>query len=110
MSAYAVIKSGGKQHRVVVGEYLKVELLKAATGDSITDNEVLMVVDGDKIQIGVTPLEFRAEEKTVQPEKIGEPARRELRAVFRVIPGASPQPSPSETVRIALPELPQAKV
>ncbi len=52
MSAYAVIKSGGKQHRVVVGEYLKVELLKAATGDSITDSEVLMVVDGDKIQIG----------------------------------------------------------
>ena len=26
---YAVIKSGGKQHRVSVGETLKVELLKA---------------------------------------------------------------------------------
>ncbi len=52
MSAYAVIQSGGKQHRVSVGEYLKVELLKAETGASITDENVLMVVDGDNIQIG----------------------------------------------------------
>jgi large subunit ribosomal protein L21 len=52
MSAYAVIQSGGKQHRVTVGEYLKVELLKAETGASITDDQVLMVVDGDNIQIG----------------------------------------------------------
>ena len=28
---YAVIQSGGKQHRVVEGETLKVELLKAET-------------------------------------------------------------------------------
>src|SRR5690606_42048286 len=31
---YAVIQSGGKQHRVVEGETLKVELLKAETGRS----------------------------------------------------------------------------
>jgi len=52
MSAYAVIQSGGKQHRVTVGEYLKVELLRAETGASLTDEAVLMVVDGDNIQIG----------------------------------------------------------
>jgi len=40
---YAVIQSGGKQHRVVEGETLKVELLKAETGATIT---------GDNIQIG----------------------------------------------------------
>ena len=49
---YAVIKSGGKQHRVTVGETLKVELLKAEGGASITVEEVLMVVNGSEIKIG----------------------------------------------------------
>lgn len=49
---YAVIKSGGKQHRVSVDESLKVELLKAEAGETITIDDVLMVVDGDSIQIG----------------------------------------------------------
>jgi len=49
---YAVIQSGGKQHRVIVGERLKVELLKAETGEALNFAEVLMVVDGDNIQIG----------------------------------------------------------
>jgi large subunit ribosomal protein L21 len=49
---YAVIQSGGKQHRVVVGETLKVELLKAETGSTLTFNDVLMVVNGESIQIG----------------------------------------------------------
>ena len=49
---YAVIKSGGKQHRVTVGETLKVELLKAEVGASITVEEVLMVANGSEIKIG----------------------------------------------------------
>lgn len=49
---YAVIQSGGKQHRVSVGERLKVELLKADTGSSHTVNDVLMVVDGATVSIG----------------------------------------------------------
>ncbi len=49
---YAVIQSGGKQHRVVEGETLKVELLKAETGSTITFDDVLMVVNGESIQIG----------------------------------------------------------
>ena len=32
---YAVIKTGGKQHRVVVDELLKVELLKAEKGKQL---------------------------------------------------------------------------
>ena len=52
---YAVIKSGGKQHRVVEGETLKVELLKAEPGQTITLEDVLMVVNGNDIKIG-TPV------------------------------------------------------
>lgn len=49
---YAVIKSGGKQHRVVEGERLKVELLALEPGQVITFEDVLMVVNGDSIQVG----------------------------------------------------------
>ena len=49
---YAVIKSGGKQHRVSVGETLKVELLKAEVGASLNIEDVLMVVNGADVKIG----------------------------------------------------------
>ena len=49
---YAVIKTGGKQHRVVEGETLKVEKIEVATGDTIQFDEVLLVAAGDDINIG----------------------------------------------------------
>ncbi|WP_323847355.1 50S ribosomal protein L21 [Microbulbifer magnicolonia] len=49
---YAVIESGGKQHRVEEGEVLRLEKLEVATGETIDFDKVLMVVDGDKINIG----------------------------------------------------------
>lgn len=52
---YAVIKSGGKQHRVVEGEVLRLEKIEAATGETIQFDEVLLVADGETVNIG-TPL------------------------------------------------------
>lgn len=49
---YAVIKTGGKQYRVVAGERLKVEKLVADVGSTVTLDKVLMVTDGDNITIG----------------------------------------------------------
>ncbi len=49
---YAVIKSGGKQHRVVEGETLKLEKIEVATGETITFDEVLMVGEGESVNIG----------------------------------------------------------
>ena len=49
---YAVIESGGKQHRVVEGETLRLEKLDAATGDSIDFDRVLMVGEGDSVKVG----------------------------------------------------------
>jgi large subunit ribosomal protein L21 len=49
---YAVIKTGGKQYRVVPGERLKVEKLETEVGGTVTLNQVLMVSDGDKVTIG----------------------------------------------------------
>ena len=49
---YAVIKTGGKQYRVSEGETLKVEKLEVEPGKKVTFDEVLMIADGDKVQVG----------------------------------------------------------
>jgi large subunit ribosomal protein L21 len=47
----AVIATGGKQYLVREGEELNVELLK--TGDKSVSFEPLLVIDGEKISVGV---------------------------------------------------------
>jgi large subunit ribosomal protein L21 len=51
---YAVIESGGKQHRVIEGETLKLEKIEVPTGDTIEFDRVLMI-GGTGVKIG-TPL------------------------------------------------------
>ncbi|MBV1775267.1 50S ribosomal protein L21 [Burkholderiaceae bacterium DAT-1] len=52
---YAVIKTGGKQYKVAIGEKLKVEQIAADIDSQIVLNEVLMVVDGEAVSVG-TPV------------------------------------------------------
>jgi large subunit ribosomal protein L21 len=49
---YAIFESGGKQHRVVVGETLKLEKIEFATGGAVEFNKVYLVANGDNIRIG----------------------------------------------------------
>ncbi len=49
---FAVIKSGGKQHRVTPGERLKVEKIDAEPGSQIEIDEVLLVGDGERVSLG----------------------------------------------------------
>lgn len=49
---YAVIVTGGKQYKVAEGEYLKVEKLEVPTGETITLDQVLLIADGEKVNIG----------------------------------------------------------
>jgi large subunit ribosomal protein L21 len=51
-SMYAVIVTGGKQYKVAEGEFLKVEKLEVATGESISFDRVLLVGNGDDVKIG----------------------------------------------------------
>jgi large subunit ribosomal protein L21 len=52
---YAVVKTGGKQYRVSAGEKLRIEQIPADVGAEIVLNEVLLVANGDDLQMG-TPL------------------------------------------------------
>lgn len=49
---YAVITSGGKQYRVEPGVSLKLEKMTADVGSAVNLDQVLMIVDGDKITVG----------------------------------------------------------
>ena len=49
---YAVIEAGGKQHRVVEGEVIRVEKIEAETGSTIDFDRVLMVGEGESIKVG----------------------------------------------------------
>ncbi len=49
---FAVFESGGKQHRVVEGEVVRLERLDGAPGDNVVFDRVLMIAEGDDIAIG----------------------------------------------------------
>ena len=54
-SVYAIITSGGKQHRVKVGQRHKFELVTGNEGDSV-EFDVLMIGNGDDIKIDAPSL------------------------------------------------------
>ena len=49
---YAVVKTGGKQYRVAKDDKILVERLEGEAGSSIQLDNVMMVVDGDKVTVG----------------------------------------------------------
>jgi len=76
MAKFAVIKTGGKQYRVKVGDKLKVEKLAAEAGGTVTFGEVLLAADGDRVEIG-TP--------TVAGAKVEAKVLRQLRDEKKII-------------------------
>ena len=51
-TAYAIISTGGKQHRVKLGKKYRIEKLEGEPGQSVELTNVILTGDGDKIQIG----------------------------------------------------------
>ncbi len=49
---YAVIQTGGKQYRVEPGRTLRVEKLEGEAGSQISFDNVLLVANGDTINVG----------------------------------------------------------
>ncbi|MEM7078145.1 MAG: 50S ribosomal protein L21 [Pseudomonadota bacterium] len=54
---FAVFSSGGKQHRVSEGDVVKLELLPGAAGEEVVFDRVLMVADGDNVNVGTPYVE-----------------------------------------------------
>jgi large subunit ribosomal protein L21 len=49
---YAIIRTGGRQFRVMQGETLRVEKLEGDVGSAVKFEEILMVGEGESINIG----------------------------------------------------------
>ena len=49
---HAIIVTGGKQYKVSEGETLFIEKLPNEAGDTVTFDQVLAILDGDKATIG----------------------------------------------------------
>ena len=50
--SYAVISAGGKQHKVAVGDRIRVEKIKAGVGDKVTFDQVLALQTDGGLQVG----------------------------------------------------------
>jgi len=72
---YAVIKTGGKQYRVIEGQTLKVEKLDVEKGNSIELSEVLMVADGENIKIGAPYVAGGSVSATIEDHGRGDKVR-----------------------------------
>ena len=49
---YAVFQSGGKQHRVSEGQTVRLEKIELEVGSSVDFDNVLMIADGENINVG----------------------------------------------------------
>lgn len=49
---YAIIETGSKQYRVEEGSVIEVELLKDVKDNKVSFNQVLLLNDGSKIEVG----------------------------------------------------------
>ena len=64
----AVIETGGKQYLVSEGQKIQIEKLTQKAGDKFDFDNVLLLVDGEKVEIGKPYLAG----KTVSAEILGE--------------------------------------
>lgn len=49
---FAIVRSGGKQYRMEVGQFMRIEKLSGEANTEITLNDVLLYSDGENIKIG----------------------------------------------------------
>lgn len=78
---YAIVETGGKQHRVSPGDTIDVERLSVEKGSTIELDRVLLVADGDKLTVG-TPI---VEGAKVVAEVLGEGKGKKI-IVFKYKP------------------------
>ncbi|MGA8053904.1 MAG: 50S ribosomal protein L21 [Burkholderiales bacterium] len=72
---YAVIKTGGKQYRVVQGDKLRVEKLPNEAGAEVVLDQVLAVGSGEDLRVGAPLVAGAAVKATVIAHGLGDKVR-----------------------------------
>ena len=75
---FAIIETGGKQYRVAEGDSIRVEKLTAEAGNKVMFDKVLLVADGEQVEIGTPTVAG----KMVEAEVVRQ-ARDRKKIVFR---------------------------
>ncbi|HWH99720.1 MAG TPA: 50S ribosomal protein L21 [Propionibacteriaceae bacterium] len=71
---YAIVRSGGRQHKVAVGDVLEIDRVDGAVGASVS-LQPLMLVDGDRVTTDATDLGTASVTAEVLAETKGEKIR-----------------------------------
>lgn len=87
---YAVVKTGGKQYKVAKDDKIVVDRLEAEAGANLVLDQVLMVANGDKVDVGAPTVKDAVVGATVLRHTRGDKImvfRRKRRKNFRRIRG-----------------------
>jgi len=90
MNMYAVVKTGGKQYKVAKDDKIVVDRLEAEAGSALVLDEVLMVANGDQVNVGSPTVKDAVVGATVIRHTRGDKImvfRRKRRKNFRRIRG-----------------------
>ncbi len=78
LEKFAVVKTGGKQYKVAVGQKIKVEKLKAEVSEMVDLDKVLLIKDNQEVKIGTPYLE-----KATVKAKVLKQGRDKKKIVFK---------------------------
>jgi large subunit ribosomal protein L21 len=90
MNMYAVVKTGGKQYKVAKDDKIVVDRLEAEAGSNLVLDQVLMVANGDQVDVGAPTVKDAVVGATVLRHTRGDKImvfRRKRRKNFRRIRG-----------------------
>ena len=76
---YAVVRTGGKQYRLGIGDSVKVEKLPNEVGNIIELSQILMISDGSEVKVGAPVLTGAS----VKAEIVGHGRNKKIR-VFKM--------------------------
>ena len=57
LEIYAIIETGGKQYKVTPGQTIDVERLDVAEGNTVELDRVLLIADGDRVNVGTPTID-----------------------------------------------------
>lgn len=90
MNMYAVVKTGGKQYKVAKDDKIVVDRLEAEAGENLVLDQVLMVANGEQVDVGSPMVKDAVVGATVLRHTRGDKImvfRRKRRKNFRRIRG-----------------------
>ena len=72
---FAIIETGGKQYKVVPEKPLEIEKIDGKAGDTIGFDKVLLIADGENVEIGTPYLEGKTIDLEIVEQKRGKKIR-----------------------------------